>query len=173
MKFLELANKRRSIRAFEPTKIEDEKLAYILEAARLSPSAVNFQPWLFLKVCGENGRNKLQECYKREWFKQAPCYLVICGNHDESWKRGDEKDFMDIDVAIAAEHVCLAAAEIGIGSCWVCNFDVDLCRRNFNIPDNIEPVVLIPLGYPSNHSAFNEDNKKRKALEEIVREETF
>lgn len=173
MRFLELANKRRSIRSFKPTMIEDEKLNYILETARLAPSAVNFQPWIFFKICRDKGRAKLQECYKREWFKQAPCYLIVCGNHEESWKRCDSKDHMDIDVAIAAEHICLAAAELGIGSCWVCNFDIELCRKNFNIPNNIEPVVLIPLGYPFDQDAFSKIDKKRKDLSDIVREESF
>lgn len=126
MSFLELARKRCSIRKYAPKNVEQEKIDYILEAARLAPSAVNYQPWYFVWVQSAEGKAKLQECYPREWFKQAPYYLIVCGDHQQSWKRGDHKDHMDIDTAIATEHICLAAAEQGLGTCWVCNFDTEL-----------------------------------------------
>lgn len=111
MSFLELARKRCSIRKYAPKNVEQEKIDYILEAARLAPSAVNYQPWYFVWVQSAEGKAKLQECYPREWFKQAPYYLIVCGDHQQSWKRGDHKDHMDIDTAIATEHICLAATE--------------------------------------------------------------
>lgn len=101
MSFLELARKRCSIRKYAPKNVEQEKIDYILEAARLAPSAVNYQPWYFVWVQSAEGKAKLQECYPREWFKQAPYYLIVCGDHQQSWKRGDHKDHMDIDTAIA------------------------------------------------------------------------
>ena len=121
MNFLELTKRRCSVRKYASRPVETEKLDYILEAARMAPSAVNYQPWCFLVVKSDKGREKIQSCYPREWFKQAPCYIVVCGDHAQSWKRADGKDHMDIDAAIAAEHICLAAAEQGLGSCWVCN----------------------------------------------------
>lgn len=137
MNLLELAQKRCSIRKYASSPVEDEKLAYILEAGRMAPSAVNFQPWYFVIIRQEAGRTKIQECYAREWFRSAPLYILVCGDHSQSWKRSsDRKDHMDIDVAIATEHISLAAAEQGLGSCWVCNFDTDLCRKHFNLPDN-------------------------------------
>lgn len=83
------------------------------------------------------------------------------------------KDHMDIDVAIATEHISLAAAEQGLGSCWVCNFDTDLCRKHFNLPDTIEPAVILTIGYPESPDLFEQTSKKRKTLEEIIKEETF
>ena len=80
---------------------------------------------------------------------------------------------MDIDVAIATEHISLAAAEQGLGSCWVCNFDTDLCRKHFNLPETIEPVIILTIGYPESPDLFEQTPKKRKALEEIIKEETF
>lgn len=156
-----------------PKNVEQEKIDYILEAARLAPSAVNYQPWYFVWVQSAEGKAKLQECYPREWFKQAPYYLIVCGDHQQSWKRGDHKDHMDIDAAIATEHICLAAAEQGLGTCWVCNFDTELCRKHFKIPEMIEPVVLIPFGYPSDPALFDETPKKRKPIEEIIKRESF
>lgn len=172
MSFLELARKRCSIRKYAPKNVEQEN-DYILEAARLAPSAVNYQPWYFVWVQSAEGKAKLQECYPREWFKQAPYYLIVCGDHQQSWKRGDHKDHMDIDAAIATEHICLAAAEQGLGTCWVCNFDTELCRKHFKIPETIEPVVLIPFGYPSDPALFDETPKKRKPIEEIIKRESF
>lgn len=92
--------------------------------------------------------------------------IVACANHEESWHRkSDGKDHADIDVAIAVEHLCLAATEQGLGTCWVCNFDVSLCREVLNLPDFMEPVVLISVGYAQ---AQEMSAKKRKSLDEIL-----
>lgn len=77
----------------------------------------------------------------------------------------DGKDHADIDVAIAVEHLCLAATEQGLGTCWVCNFDVPLCREVLQLPVHIEPAVLIPVGYPAEQEM---STKKRKSLDEIL-----
>ena len=167
MNFLALARKRCSVRQYSDRSVEPEKMDYVLEAARLAPSAVNKQPWRILLIESEEKRQQLQSCYDREWFKQAPLYLIVCGNHEESWKRAEDgKDHVDVDVAILTEHLCLAAAEQGLGTCWVCNFNVARCKQLFDLPDDLEPIVLLPLGYPADESVF-EGEKKRKALAEI------
>lgn len=174
MDFLELCNRRCSVRDYEDKPVEREKLEYILNAGRLAPSAVNFQPWLFIVVREQENKIKLQECYHREWFKTAPCYIILCGDHNQGWKRKiDDKDFSDIDVAIATEHMCLAATDIGLGSCWVCNFDIVALRANFQIPDHIEPIAILPVGYMKKPDQCNEIPKVRKPLTEIVRWEKF
>jgi Nitroreductase len=86
MKFTELCNQRCSVRDYKDTPVEREKLEAILEAARLAPSAVNFQPWMFIVVRENENRIKVQECYHRDWFKSAPCYIIVCTNHSQSWK---------------------------------------------------------------------------------------
>jgi nitroreductase len=173
MDFLKLTTKRCSVRDFAPVSVEREKLEYILETARMAPSAVNLQPWCFSVIRDEAERLKLQSCYNRDWFKTAPVYIVICGNHELSWKRKDGKDYCDIDTAIAIEHICLAATEQGLGTCWVCNFDAEKCRDLFEIPDYIEPIAIIPIGYPNDNSVFDGENKKRKSLLEIVKWDKF
>jgi nitroreductase len=171
MRFLQLAASRTSVRAYKAEKPSKDEIEYMLEAARLAPSAVNFQPWKFILVTQPEGMSKLYECYPREWFKTVPCAIVACADHTQSWKRSaDGKDHANIDVAIATEHICLAAEELCIGTCWVCNFDVDKCKESFNIPDGIEPVVMIPFGYPSSDS---KPEKKRKPLSEILVNESF
>lgn len=87
MNLLELAQKRCSIRKYASSPVEDEKLAYILEAGRMAPSAVNFQPWYFVIIRQEAGRTKIQECYAREWFRSAPLYILVCG--DTTASRGN------------------------------------------------------------------------------------
>ena len=171
MNFLELAKKRCSVRQYADTPIEKEKLDYVFEAVRMAPSAVNFQPWKFLIVTTDDGLKKVQSCYGRDWIKTAPICMIACSDHRASWKRGsDGKDHADIDIAIAVEHLCLAAAEQGLGTCWVCNFDTVRCRELFQIPDYLEPAVMIPMGYPASASIFEENNKKRKELNEIIQQ---
>ena len=89
---------------------------------------------------------------------------MACGNHQISWKRNDGKDHCDIDVAIAVEHIMLAATELGLGTCWVCNFDAKMCAEILNLPKEWEPIAIIPIGYSD--TAVVE--KKRKPIDEIV-----
>ena len=148
MSFLELSRKRFSARSYRKDEVEQEKLDYILECARIAPSAVNFQPWRFIVVKSEDQKKKLQECYAKDWFKTAPLYIVVCADPSEAWKRrADGKCHADVDAAIAAEHICLAAADVGLGSCWVCNFKPDIFGANFKLPEGQYPVAIIPIGY--------------------------
>jgi nitroreductase len=165
MSFLELAQKRYSVRRYKDQPVEQDKILQVLEAARTAPSAVNYQPWHFIVAVEEEVKDKISEAYPRDWFKQAPVVIVACGDHDQSWKRNDGKDHCDVDVAIAVDHLTLAAADLGLGTCWVCAFDAEKVHSALELPDNLEVIALIPLGYP------NEDRtreKKRKSLDELV-----
>lgn len=164
MDFLELVRSRYSCRSYQPQSVEQEKLEYVMECVRLAPSACNKQPWRFRIVSSEEGRKGLCECYEREWFRSAPLYIVASVLHDEEWVRGDGKHHGDIDVAIAVEHLCLAAAEQGLGTCWVCNFDVERCKCVLSLAANEEPMVLIPIGYP----ADKPKEKQRKDIKLVV-----
>lgn len=165
MKFLELVKARYSARQYSNRPIETAKLNYIMECVRLAPSAVNFQPWRFRIVTDTTTLKALQQCYKREWIATAPCIIVACADHSESWhRRADNKDHADIDIAIAVEHLCLAATEQGLGTCWVCNFDATQCSEALGLTAHLEPVALIPIGYPSDQAT----EKKRKEQNEIL-----
>jgi nitroreductase len=149
MNFIELASQRYSVRNFESRSIEKEKLLYVLEAARIAPSAANFQPWTFLIVTDPEILKSIQSLYRREWLKTAPAIIVAMGDHNKGWHRLlDGKDFTEIDVAIAVDHLTLAATEQGLGTCWICNFDTEKCCNLLNTPDNLEIIALIPIGYP-------------------------
>ena len=166
MDFKELCEKRFSARAYSGEPIPADKISYIQECVRLAPSACNKQPWLFLAVKSEEARKKLRACYDREWFAEAPLYIVACDRKSQAWTRpSDGKHHGDVDLSIAIEHLCLAAANVGVGTCWVCNFDVPLCREVLCLPDSMEPVVMIPMGYAKEQEV---QTKKRKSLDEIL-----
>ena len=165
MNFLDLVKKRHAVRDYDSRPVEKEKLDYIMECVRLAPSAVNFQPWRFKVITGGAELEAIRTVYHQPWFKKAPCVIVACTDHSVSWhRRADGKDHADIDAAIAVEHLCLAAAEQNLGTCWVCNFDVTLCRETLRLPENISPVALIPVGYPVSTDV---PEKNRKTLDEI------
>lgn len=166
MTILELSKKRFSARKYTDEPVSKEDLHYLLEVTRMAPSAVNKQPWKFVIVKSEEARKKLQECYDREWFKTAPLYIICLREVEKNWiRQEDGKQHGDIDVAIATEHLCLAATERGLGSCWVCNFNIARMKDSFPYA-GYEPVVIIPLGHIATDCPVNE--KKRKSLEEIT-----
>ena len=116
--FLELCAERFSARLFTDAPVSEADLQYVLEAVRLAPSAVNRQPWRWLVVGSDEGRAKVQRCYDRPWFQTAPIYIIGMKDTSTEWVRPcDQKRHGDVDLAIAAEHLCLAATERGLGTC--------------------------------------------------------
>lgn len=165
MELKKLINQRFSVRSYQQKEVEHEKLFQVLEAGRMAPSAVNYQPWFFIVINDKEMLNKIYRCYKGQWIQEAPLIIVACSDHAQSWNRyADGKDSADIDVAIAVDHMTLMATELGLGTCWVCNFDSNECSQILKLPRNIEPVVFLPLGYP-NESV---PEKERKSLSDIV-----
>jgi len=173
MEFIELAKQRYSCRSYQDKTVDEGKLLKVLEAGRIAPSAVNFQPWHFIVIKEEENKKKICSAYKRDWLQQAPVIIVVCGDHSVSWKRADGKDHCDIDIAITVTHMTLMAAEQGLGTCWVCNFDMQKCSEVLNLPKHIEPMVLLPIGYPADIVDTERHSSKRKPLEMIVYKEKF
>lgn len=169
MSFKDLVKNRYSVRAYLSEEIEKEKIDYIIECARLAPSACNKQPWLFYVVTSEEGRNRIRETYHREWFKAAPLYIVVCADSTQSWIRPeDNKAHYEIDAAIAAEHICLAAHDIGLGTCWICNYNPEILRAALNLSEGIEPIAIFSIGYIDDEKSKKTD-KNRKAISEITK----
>ncbi|MEZ5073002.1 MAG: nitroreductase family protein [Bacteroidales bacterium] len=132
--------------------MEQEKLDLVLEAARVAPSAVNFQPWHVHVIRDAEDPPRIREVYHREWFRTSPCVLVLCADHSESWKRtSDGKDHADVDVSIAADHMTLQATALGLATCWVCNFDAAGCRDLCGCPITWSPWSFFPWAIPSTH----------------------
>jgi nitroreductase len=163
---LEAVKNRRSIRNYLDKPVEEEKLLKILEAARLSPSAVNFQPWNFIVVKDRVIRQKMLQAYNREWFVKAPVIIVACATPQKAWRRSDGEEFWKIDAAIAMQSMVLTATSEGLGTCWVGAFDEKKAREVLGIPDEIRIVAMTPLGYSAEKK---EQVTERKPLEEIMR----
>ncbi len=165
--FLKLCQTRYSVRKYTDEAVSDEDLSYVLECVRIAPSGVNFQPWKFVVVKSEEARKKLQQCYDRDWFNTAPLYIIAYKDTSKEWVRKyDNKHIGDIDVAIAVEHLCLAATEKGLGTCWVCNFNPSLLAELFPQPEEFVPVALIPIGHIAHDCQKRVQG--RKAMDEIV-----
>ena len=168
MNFLELCEKRYSVRKYSAEAVSDDDLRYVLECARMAQSAVNFQPWKFVVVRSEAAKADIRRCYDREWFASAPLYIVALRDVNANWVRSsDGKPHGDIDVAIAVEHICLAAAERGLGTCWVANYDTALLNQLFGDADH-EAVAIVPMGHIAADCPFAP--KKRKEMCLIVKE---
>lgn len=167
MNFLDLSRKRYSVRNYLSKPVEEEKLSYILECARLSQSAANFQPWMLYVIKDEKVKSRINQAYPAKWMVQAPIYIVICADKVKAWVREyDKKVHTDIDGSIITENICLAAADCGLGSCWIGHFDPQLVANILGLPENLDPIAILTIGY----SASNDiPPKKRKSLDEIVK----
>jgi nitroreductase len=184
MAFLELARKRRSIRKYKPDPVSDDDLAYVLEAARIAPSWGNRQCWKYIIVSDAALRQQIvkhpdtpivkdemtrtrttrQQRRSREWIAQAPIIIVGCADPSLS---GDKqgKPYYLLDMGISMEHLLLAAAERGLGTCWIGGqFDEATVKTALAIPDAMRVVALTPFGYPDE----TREPKSRKSMDEIT-----
>jgi nitroreductase len=170
MEFTDLITKRYSVRAYRPDPVEGDKLEQVLEAARMAPTAANRQPFQIIVIHTAGREAELQRIYRREWFIQAPLVLCACGFPGEGWVRGyDGKNYTYVDVAIAMDHLILAAANLGLGTCWIAAFDPQAAREVLGLPAEVEPIVFTPLGYPADQLR----PKERKPLSNLVRYERW
>lgn len=166
MDYSELVKARYSVRAYKSDPVEDDKLHRILEAARLAPTAANRQPVQIIVAKTEGRQDELRRVYRSDWFVQAPLVICVCAAPSEAWvRRYDGKNHCDVDATIAMDHLILAAANEGLGTCWIAAFDPDAAREVFGLEDDLQPVLLTPLGY----AADSAGPKNRKPIEEIVR----
>jgi len=174
MKFLELVQSRQSDRAYLDKPVEKEKIDRILEAARLAPSACNAQPWKFVVVTDPEKRMQIADATASKMLamnhftKQVPVQLVLVEeNANFTSSVGGmltNKHYPHIDLGIVASHICLAAADEGLGSCMIGWCDEKKVRKVLDIPRNKRVMLVILLGY----SAQKLREKKRKSKEEIV-----
>ena len=169
MEFQELIRVRRSIRGYRPETVPADALGRILEAARLAPTAANRQPFHLLVVTEPSIRKRLKEVYDRDWFWTAPMIIVGCVDPAQAWQRSDGFSAAEVDVSIVMDHVILAAANEGLGSCWICNFDEVKAKEILGIPPEVRAIAMTPIGFP----AAEPREFQRKALSELIRYERW
>lgn len=164
--FLELAAERYSVRDFAPAEVEQEKIDKILEAAKLAPTAVNFQPQKLYVATGE----ALARLAAIRPLFGATLAILICYDDSISWKnaRDNGHDSGDVDAAIVTTHMMMEAQELGLGSCWIGAFSPEAVRSEFGIPAGIHPVAILALGYPSESCRPSDRHAAYRSMEEMV-----
>jgi nitroreductase len=170
MNFLELVASRGSIRGYRSDPVEADKLQAVLEAARMAPTAHNNQPFRLIVIQTTGREEELSQIYGRPWFTQAPMVVCIVGIPEEGWVRDyDGKNYFEVDVAIAMDHLVLAAHSLGLGTCWIAAFDPQAAREVLELPDEVVPMAFTPLGYPDKAPR----EKVRKSKDELIRYEKW
>ena len=166
MKFIELAEKRCSIRSFKSDPVPDELLEEVLEAGRLAPTAKNLQPFHFVVVRRPDKLDELAAAYPAPFLREAPVVIVVCTEAAKGWTRDrfDGKNYCEVDAAIAVDHMTLAAADLGLGTCWIAAFNPAAVTDAMKLPEGMEPVILLPLGRPASAGA----GKSRKPLKDLI-----
>jgi len=165
MEFSQLISTRYSVRTYKPDPVEEDKLAQVLEAARLAPTASNRQPFKLIVIPTAGREEELLKIYNKKWFVQAPYVICGCGMPAEAWVRqGDQQNYFMVDMGIVFDHLILAATELGLGTCWIAAFDPQAAREVLELPPEFVPVLFTPLGYPEKQPY----DKRRKPLEVLV-----
>ncbi len=175
MEFENVIKKRESIRNYKDKPVEEEKINYVLECARSAPSWRNSQCWDFIVI---NKKEVIKDITKastiNRWLKTAPAVIVACGNPKTSGKLNNT-EYFKVDVAIAMEHLVLAATDLGLGTCWIGAFKENKIKTLLEIPEDVKIVALSPLGYPADKEKISgkilktlAGSKKRKQLNDFV-----
>jgi len=166
MDFYDAVRKRLSVRSYKPDPVPVDVLNRVIDAGRLAPSAKNYQPWKFIVVKDPAIRQALvPACKNQVSIAQAPVVICACCVIEQVWKgMGGYWSAEAVDITIALEHMMLAAAAEGLGTCWIGAFLEAEVKKVLAIPDGVKPIALTPLGYP----AVEARPRPRKPLSEIV-----
>ncbi len=170
MSVMEAIRTRKSVRRYLDKPVEDEKLAAIMEAARLAPSASNLQEWRFVIVRKPETKKKIVEMASNQKFMgEAGAIIVACAETNEHVMPCGQKSY-PIDLAIALDHISLAAVELDLGTCWIGAFNESKVKQLLGIPEKIRIVELMCLGYPADPSP---EKKNRLPISRIVKYEQW
>jgi len=169
MELMEAIGKRYSVRSYKDKEVEEDILMNIMEAARLAPSAKNRQEWKFVIVRDRIKKEKMVEVAKGQEFVKEAGVIIAGVSTEKSYTMTCGVPARHIDIAIAMEHIALAATSYGLGTCWIGAFYQDKAKDLLNVPENCEVVALMTLGYPEGETT----EKTRKSMEEIICYEEF
>lgn len=168
MEFSDLIYDRFSVREFSDRKVDRETIDKILRAGQAAPTACNFQPQRIFVIESEEALAKFRKCTRAHF--DAPLAILVCFDKDECWKREyDGKPSGDIDASIVCTHMMLAAADLGVGSTWVMHYIPEAVKEEFSLPDTLESVALLVMGYPKEGTVPNPLHFKTKALDDTVK----
>jgi len=160
---------RESVRNYQEKEVEEEKIKRIFELVRLAPSARNAQEWRFVIVRNKQTREKLKEAANGQPFvAEAPVVIAACAETDQRLMTCGQPAYT-VDVAIAIDHLTIAAVEEGLGTCWIGDFHEDKVKDILNIPEDIRVVQIVTLGYPKSLKK----TKYRKGLDKILKYEKW
>lgn len=153
-------DRRASIRSFSSNDVDDVTVDFLLQCATTAPSSGNMQPWEFIVVRTSEMKKQIVSCTysgyhskggnHQNWVYDAPVIIVACANQKRTraryGKMGNQAAI--IDVAAAVENILIAVSNLGLCCCWVGGFDEEKLKRTLNIPKDVKPIGLLPIGYP-------------------------
>jgi len=164
---------RRSTRAFTNEPVSDKEVEKLIDAARCAPSAGNIQPWEFIVIRDPKIKKRIaQAALDQTFIEEAPVVIIVCASTSRS-SRGYGSRGMNLyclqDTAAATQNILLAAHALGLATCWVGAFREDETQKVVNLPNDIRPVAIIPVGHPRQISKM----PARRTMNEITHHETF
>lgn len=184
MDFLELEKQRYTVRKYKNKPVEEDKLNLILEAGRLAPTAVNYQPQRIIVLDTPESLEKARrfstfdydekyakitkECINEKgktntYFYDSPVALLVCYDKTVCWKHPiSDKSSGETDATIVTVHMMLEATSLGLGTAWISYFDSEKAKKLLNLPDKLVPVVMLLLGYADDYSQSNINKKPRR-----------
>lgn len=164
--FYDLVERRKSVREFADRNIEPEKLSRLVLTLNRAQSAANRQPWHFI-VVEKKGRAALDELLYKEGFRSAPVIIAACAEPKTAWvRKADGVNYAWVDVTIAVTEMIGAATAEGLGTCWIASLEPEKVKSVLGIPEEIDIVALIALGYPK--AGLVREEKSRKPLGDII-----
>lgn len=166
--FLTLCKKRYACRNYSAEEVSKEDLVYICQCARLAPSAKNTQSWRFIIATQKDKEDvkAIDRSYGRDWATNAPAFIIVCGEPCNAWVRpADAVNHMMIDAGIVCEQICLAAADRGLGTVIICNFDPVELSHGLRLAEGVVPYAIIPIGHPASEEV---PAKKRVDFEQLI-----
>ena len=172
MEFEQLITERYSVRSFKQVHLPKDVIDKILSAGHKAPTGCNNQPQRILVLNTDESIEKLKNCTRCHFH--APTAMLVCHNKEESWVRRYDGAFASpVDATIVTTYLMLAAKNEGVGSCWVMSFDPAAMRVAFQIPDHIEPIALLVMGYPADDAKPLDMHFQFRPMEETVLYECF
>ena len=169
MNIMDAIKARRSIRSYKDQPVEPAKLQQVLEAARLAPSASNRQDWKFIVVQDQQMREALANaCHNQKFVSQAPVVIAVCSTNPTRTMASGQPAAA-VDLAIAVDHMTLAAVELGLGTCWIGAFDAPAVAKILGVPSDAAVVHVLPLGY----SADLPPAHRAKSADQVICRETW